>query len=254
MINRDVLELERQLYDVMSQLGCPTPAQLADRLRYSSNRWLWNCVLDAVLVKETFWFRDALLWRALEHRWIPELLNRAAEDGRCARVWSAGTATGQEAYSLAILVDEVAARYACTAADQVAILGTDLSASALAVARRGQYDIVGFWRGISRERRDRYFREAGSCWEIECRLAERVSFEEHNLMQPLDVEHFDLILCRNVLVYFDPDARSRVIGHLVDRLRPDGYLILGAREHHYELPSVLEPDQTSSALNIYRRR
>lgn len=184
-------------------------------------------LVDEVTVKETSFFRerrqlDAIAWR--------QLLDRARAAGASGiRVWSAACATGQEPYTLAIMADQAFA----PGDPPVRILATDISSAALEVALAGRFRERSM-RGIDEHLRRRYFEEDGDRLVVAERLRRIVHFMPHNLARdpvpPLGEEQFDLIICRNVLIYFDGETVERVIDSLERALRPDGMLILGSAD------------------------
>jgi chemotaxis methyl-accepting protein methylase len=184
-------------------------------------------LIDEVTIKETFFYRDrqqldAIPWRALlEHA-------RAAGSPEI-RIWCAACATGEEAYTLALLACEAFA----PAAPPVRILATDISSAALAASSEGRYRERSL-RTVAPSLRDQYFEEDGDQLVVGDRLRRIVTFAQHNLvtgsMPPLGETAFDLITCRNVLIYFDGETADRVIDGLRSALRPEGTLILGAAD------------------------
>jgi chemotaxis protein methyltransferase CheR len=200
-------------------------------------------------VGETYFFRDSPQFTLLQ-----DLLPRLATEvmGRPIRIWSAGCASGEEPYSVAILCDQLGL------ADRVAILGTDLSRARLAAARRGVYRPWSF-RGVPPEVVDRYFERRGVHHHIRPDLRQRVEYRYLNLAEDrfpsltAGIWGMDVILCRNVLIYFDRETISRVAHRLVDTLARDGYLVLGASD-----PAIGELTDTVVTFTtgglIYRRR
>ena len=184
-------------------------------------------LVDEVTVKETSFFRDrrqldAIAWHLLLER------ARAGGSGT-VRVWSAACATGQEAYTLAMLASEAFA----PGPAPVRILGTDIAPSALATAASGRYGAQRL-RGIGQHERRRYFAEDGDEVVVSQRLRDLVEFAPHNLARdPIPPPHtgpFDLIVCRNVLIYFDGETVERVIDSLEGALQPEGMLVLGSAD------------------------
>jgi len=184
-------------------------------------------LLDELTVKETFFLRERdqlnrIDWQGLyERAWN--------QDSGSARIWSAGCATGEEAYTLAVLAWEAAG----SARPPVRILATDISEAALARARAGEYRPRST-RELEPSLRQRYFREDDDRLVADERLRSLVTFARHNLVRdpvpPLGEERFDVILCRNVLIYFDSPTAARVVGALEAALAPSGTLLLGAAD------------------------
>lgn len=180
-------------------------------------------VMAALTTNETLFFRDARPFEAFRTLVLPE----AANSGSLS-VWSAACSTGQEVYSLAMLLAEEAAQLrGC----RFSILGTDISEPALARARRGVYSGFEVQRGLSPARLARHCIARDGCWEVRPELRTRASFRMVNLLElPAGLGPFDVIFCRNVLIYFDLATKTRVLGALAARLRPGGWLVLGGAE------------------------
>lgn len=184
-------------------------------------------LIDEVTVKETFFLRDRAQLDAIP--WRPMLERAQAMGSREIRVWCAACATGEEAYTLALLACEAFA----PAEPPVRILATDISGAALTAARTGRYRERSL-RTVTPSLRQRYFDEDGESLVVGERLRSIVHLAQHNLvggtMPPLGEGAFDLIVCRNVLIYFDSATADRVIGGLQSALRPEGSLILGSAD------------------------
>ncbi|MFC1457471.1 CheR family methyltransferase [Microvirga arabica] len=193
----------------------------------------WGKLEAEITIGETFFFRYAEQFAALRETILPEIIARKAATRRL-RIWSAGCSTGAEPYSLAILANEILGGNLGTW--RVSIVGTDINDSFLKAARQAQF---GKWalRSMPEEQRQRYFTDAGKeQWEVRREFRSLVRFERHNLLSlldgtsPLELTDFDLILCRNVLIYFHPDTVTRIVGALRDRLDEDGWMLLGHAE------------------------
>ncbi len=186
-------------------------------------------LLDELTVKETYFLREAHHFQQIDWQ---SLFAAARANSRAVRIWSAGCATGEEAYTLALLACEAAGG----AAPPVQILATDVSERALAAAREGEFRPRST-RDLETALRRRYFREEVDRLVVGERLRSLVSFERHNLVHdplpPLGEARFDLILCRNVLIYFDTATADRVTAALSDALAPSGMLILGSADALY---------------------
>jgi chemotaxis protein methyltransferase CheR len=196
--------------------------------RLSVESALLDDLVADITVGETHFFRDAQQFDLLRNKVIPELLARRSAD-RPLRIWSAGCATGEEAYTLAIVVHELGL------GDTARIVATDLSRAALARARRARY---GRWslRGVTPETETRYFERHGEEFRFARELRDAVEFRYLNLAEDAypslasGIWGMDLILCRNVLIYFDAETVGRVVNRLVRSLAPDGWLLLGASD------------------------
>ncbi len=180
---------------------------------------------------ESYFFRDQGQFDLLATTLLPELIQQRANE-RSLRIWSAGCAAGQEAYSIAMLVDELAPRLAGW---NVLILGTDINGEALEQARRGVYGPWSF-RALDQARKQRYFQPFGNQWRIDQRLREMGTFKRGDLIRDrfpdanAGLNDFDLILCRNVFIYLDEQAVGRITAKFADALAEGGYLITGHSE------------------------
>lgn len=202
-----------------------------------SGRAEWSALEAEITIGETYFFRYAEQFSALERTILPEIVGRNRERRRI-RIWSAGCATGAEPYSIAVLL----ARLLGPGIEdwRISIVGTDINERSLAAARTG---VFGRWalRAVTERERDELFVPEGrDRWRLASRYRTMVRFEYHNLLSlvdgtsPLQFTEFDLILCRNVLIYFDPRIVPRLIAELHDRLEEDGWLLIGHAEPNPE--------------------
>ena len=212
------------------------PVRLLEFLRTHPQDKKWAALLEAAVVPETHFYRVLPQMLALQANILPELLSRTAGP---PRLWSAGCSSGEEVYTLAFLLEECAVQLGLMAGVQnSSVLGTDLSPHALALARVGCYGTWSF-RGTPLAWQSRYFRAlegnpiTGPQWEVLGQVRNQVKFELYNLVEPpsgalLEQKgQYDLILCRNVTIYFRPEVAQAVYRHLASRLSPGGYLMLG---------------------------
>jgi chemotaxis protein methyltransferase CheR len=185
-------------------------------------------VVEALLNNETYFYRDKPTFDQLPAQILPELAKRR-QNVRRLSIWSAGCSTGQEVYSLAMLFAEQAEQWRGWTID---ILGTDVSHRAINSARSGLYSQFEVQRGLGVAQMLRFFDETPSGWQVCDEVRRMVRFRQHNM---LSAQHpgripFDLVLCRNVLLYFDRDTRTRAFDSLASAAMPDGFLMLGAGE------------------------
>jgi len=193
---------------------------------------LYHKAIQSLLTLETSFFRDMAQLETLATTVLPALL-RSRTAQQAVRCWSAGCATGQEAYSLAMLVRE---RWPASFDRRITILATDISRDAILAARTGWYPAHACSRGLSQERLEQYFVRHGSGWQADIDLRASITFEPHNLVHdPLPTGPFDVILLRNVLLYFSPATRRRILDAVHAVLAPDGRLFLGAAESLLEV-------------------
>jgi len=190
---------------------------------------LRNHIMDAMTTNETSWFRDVYPFDILKEKLLPELIKTQP---RTIRIWSAACSTGQEPYSLSMMVQEyLQSKPGRLSTDTVQIIGTDISPSVLAVAKSAVYEGVAVSRGLPEERKARFFRETSGGWEVSVDIKKRVSFRELNLMQSYTLlGRFDIIYCRNVLIYFSTELKCDILARMAKCLNPGGFLVLGGSE------------------------
>lgn len=231
--------------------------QLLERLQSRGSARLHDALIEAITTKETSFFRDRAFFQALREHVLPECattLKRSSGQRHRLRIWSAGCSTGQECYSLAMLIrDLVADRVFGLQERHFNILASDISADALETARAGHYGRAAVARGLSQTLLERHFRRRGNHWVIEESLRQMVQFRCFDLLHPpADLGPFDLILCRNVLIYFDPPARQRVCHSLYRTMQAGGYLALGSAESLFGVDQNFETVKLGRVL-LYRK-
>ena len=219
--------VESRLRALAKDEGLADVTALVRRLRGGKAPELADAVVESVLIGETYFFRDEHPFDALREIVLPELIRRRAQK-RALNVWCAAASTGQEVYSLALLIAEA---FPQLSGWRVRILGTDLSDRVLARAREGRYSEAEVGRGLPEEIRARYFRRVGEDWVLDRTIRNRVELQPLNLIRDWPpLPPMDLVLMRNVLIYFDDATRETILRHVEDLVRPKGYLLLGTAE------------------------
>jgi chemotaxis protein methyltransferase CheR len=219
--------VEARLAPIVGQLQVGSISALVGRLRSGPDDGLTARVVEAMVTTETSFFRDLHPFETLRKTVLPELIRRRADERRLS-VWCAACSTGQEPYSLAILLRE---HFPDLAGWRVSILATDLSGEVLARAKEGRYTQAEVNRGLPAASLVKYFRQHGSMWELSEQVRRGVEFRELNLVRPWPVlPRMDLVFLRNVMIYFDVDTKKAILGQVARLLRPDGYLLLGGAE------------------------
>jgi chemotaxis protein methyltransferase CheR len=216
----------RRLEGVATRFGFLSVGALARELA-APTQVLARDAVEALTTNDTAFFRDRAVFDHFRQAMFPALLNARANPRRI-RIWCAAASTGQEAYSLAMIVDEF---HTVLAGWTVEILASDIAGHAVGRAREGLYDAREIERGLPRDMLIKHFRPEGDGWRVDKALRSRVAFGVRNLIEPFaDLGTFDVILCRNVLIYFDAAAKQTVLTRLQGALAPDGYLVVGAAE------------------------
>ena len=232
--------VESRLMPVAKKHGLTTLDMLVQRLRAPGAERLAADVTEAMTTNESFFFRDKTPFDQFEQVALPELLRSRASQRRI-RIWCAAASTGQEPYSLAMILSE---RQAQLAGWRVEIIGTDLSLEVLEKAKAGVYTQFEVQRGLPIQYLMRYFTKTGETWQIRSDIRAMVDYRTFNLLTPFaGLGTFDLIFCRNVLIYFDCDTKADVLNRMAACLAPDGYLVLGAAETVLGVTNVFSPLQ-----------
>jgi len=228
-----------------------TLGELLGRLKKPGRASLKEVVIDAMTTNETLWFRDNHPFRILQEKLLPEYAARSSLAP--LRIWSAACSTGQEPYSAGMIVDEFR-RLKPGKLRDIKITATDISKSVLEVARRGEYEMIAIGRGLSPERQKQFFTPSASGgWQIRPQIKSMVEFKEMNLLERYMLGKFDIVMCRNVLIYFSADLKKDILTRIHATLNPGGYLILGASESLNGLPDLYEMVQCQPGI-IYRKK
>ncbi|MBE9927269.1 protein-glutamate O-methyltransferase CheR [Cellulosimicrobium cellulans] len=198
-------------------------------------------VVEAMTTNETSWFRDSSPFTALRRAILPELA------GADLSIWSAACSTGQEPYSIAMVLREERVR-------SYRILATDINAQVVERARTGRYSQLEINRGLPAPMLVRNFRRVGAEWEVDPALRENLTFQQHNLLTaPPGPRMFDIVFLRNVLIYFDMPTKQSILARLRSRVRPGGFLLLGAAETTVGVDPAWERVDVTQG-SIYRLR
>ncbi len=211
---------------LMSDSAITSLAELLNLLARDAR--LRERVIDAMTTNETSWFRDAHPFAAFKEYILPEV---ARKNTGPIRIWSAACSSGQEPYSLSMCVQEHLASHPGSLRGEVEIVATDISPAILEEAKTGVYDNIALSRGLSAERRARFFQKNAGKLEVRKEIKARVTFRSINLSQNYAaLGKFNVILCRNVLIYFSTEMKRDVLQRMSQILTPDGYLVLGGSE------------------------
>lgn len=225
--------LESRLRELVMELGCESYSAFYEIAR-NADEELRDRVVDAMTTNETSWFRDESFAQGLRESILPQVAELAREAGRRElRIWSAACSTGQEPYSISILAHELmrARKLSGFSPDSLKILATDISPAALLLAERGWYDPVSMNRGMEKELAERYFDRKGRLRVLKSEVRKAVEFRRLNLLDSFaTLGRFDLVLMRNVLIYFSNECKERIVGKMRSTLYPGGSYVIGATE------------------------
>ncbi len=224
--------LETRLSNIAEEHGCKTFHELYRKSKTDSRKIIERAIIDAISTNETLFFRDTGPFELLKHKILPELIDaRNAKLSRLKtpiRIWSAASSTGQEIYSVAIVLQELLGD---TSKYSIKLLGTDISDAAVTQASSGKYNKFEIERGLTRDKLNKYFTLIGNNWKIKDQIRAMAIFRKLNLMLPFTgLGKFDIILCRNVAIYFTLEDKKKLFNKLAQTLEPDGYLLIGSTE------------------------
>jgi chemotaxis protein methyltransferase CheR len=244
---KDYLVISR-LRPRLAGWAIPSLDSLAERLRMQPKGVLADQVIAALTINETLWFRDIKPFDALRTIILPDLAARTAGD-RTISIWSAACSTGQEIYSIAMTLREMETQLR---GFKISLLGSDICEPVLTRARSGLYTQFEVQRGLPIQLLVRYFEDVGSEFRVRPELRSGIEFRALNLLDlPAHLGIFDIVFCRNVLIYFEPEVKRNVLAALASRLRPGGYLALGGAETTLGLTDAFCPIPGISG--IYRK-
>lgn len=224
--------LETRFGKLLDEEGCKSYSEFYQKAKADRNG-LKKKIINAITTNETLFFRDTSPFDLLKQKILPDLI--VARSGKGARqgftnlrIWSSACSTGQELYSIAIVIKEFLNN---KSTQKITLMGTDLSDAAVTQASAGTYNKFEIERGLPIEKLHRYFTPAGGNWKIKDEIRAMASFRNINLMQPfVGVGKFDIIFCRNVAIYFTLEDRKKLFNKIADVLEPDGYLLIGSTE------------------------
>ncbi len=222
---------ETRLSSIAEAQGCKSFQELHNKARQEPNKKIEKDIIDAITTNETLFFRDKGPFELLQHKILPEIIDARSAQSSIKpriRIWSAASSTGQELYSIAIVIKELLKE----SKDYLFTLsGTDISDAAVAQASYGKYNRFEMERGLDRKYLQKYFTLFGDSWKIKDEIRAMVNFKKFNLMQPLtSLGKFDIIFCRNVAIYFTLEDRKKLFNKLADSLVDDGFLVIGSTE------------------------
>ena len=241
--------IQARLAPLVRQEGVPTIEHLVAKLRDRPEGPLHHRVVEAMTINETSFFRDVNPFEVLKRHLLPAL-SKARAGQKTLNVWSAACSTGQEPYSLAMLIREL---FPDSAGWRIKIHATDLSGPVLERAKRGRFSQLEVNRGLPAPMLVKHFVQDGTEWVVKPEVRALVDFRQMNLSAPWQgLPPMDVVLMRNVLIYFDVETKRRLLGYLRDVLRPDGYLFLGAAETTFNIDGTFEAIE--QGRTIYYRR
>jgi chemotaxis protein methyltransferase CheR len=229
---------ESRLLPVARRNGMSTLGELIDHLKNRAPAPLSSQVVEAMTTNETFFFRDKLPFDHFRDTMMPALIAARAREKRI-RIWCTAASSGQEPYSLAMAIKSMGA---IVAGYRIDIVATDLSSEVLEKAKAGIYSQFEVQRGLPVQLLVKFFEQAGESWQLVPELRSMVQFRPLNLLNDFSVlGNFDVVFCRNVLIYFDQENKIAVLKRIAQQMPEDGYLVLGAAETVIGLTEAFKP-------------
>src|SRR6478672_738274 len=229
--------IESRLLPLSRKCGLPGISELVQKMKGGSASHIAQ-VVEAMTTNETFFFRDKVPFDHFRDTIMPEVL-KARAGRKSVRIWCAAGSTGQEPYSLAMCLKEMSA---ALSGWRVEIVATDLSQEVLEKSRAGVYSQFEVQRGLPIQLLVKYFKQTGELWQINADIRAMVQHRQLNLLRDFSqLGAFDVIFCRNVLIYFDQDTKVNIFNRLAKVTEPDGFLVLGAAETVVGLTDVFKP-------------
>ena len=217
--------VDSRLSHIMAEEGITSLEELMNKVEGLGASGLRERVIDAMTTNETLWFRDNKPYQLLEQVVLPEFAKRPL------RIWSAACSSGQEPYSINFTIEEFREKNPAAAPLRTEIIATDLSSSMLQSAKAAEYDAMSIARGLTEQHKQKFFTCRNQLWTVKPEYRRPVSFRKLNLQDSYSVlGKFDVIFCRNVLIYFSTELKRDILDRMAEALHPGGYLILGSSE------------------------
>ena len=241
--------VKSRLSPLLIQFGYECLVDVIKNAMSGRDRNLKTAVVDAMTTNETLWFRDGYPFSLLSDKLLPEL----AVNKRTIKIWSAASSSGQEPYSISMIVQELLTKKPGLLPFGVQIIGTDISATMLEHCQLGEYDALALGRGLSEARKKQFFEPCGeNRFKINDQVKKNVSFRSLNLLGSYaSLGKFDIIFCRNVLIYFSADVKAKILSQFAGALNSGGYLVLGASESLTGLTDKFEMVRCNPGI-VYR--
>ena len=237
--------VESRLTSLAQQVGLNSVSQLIQKLRIQPFDDLHLQVIESMMTTETWFFRDAYPFEAVREQILPELIKKR-QGQRSLNIWCAASSSGQEPYSIAILLKE---HFPQLSSWTISLIASDISHKMLDKARQGNYSQHEMSRGLSPYLREKYFRLQGNEWQLNSEIRQMIAFRQFNLIEswsPMPL--MDIIFLRNVLIYFDVEMKQSILAKVRKLLKPDGYLFLGGGETTINLDRAFKTVRFNKAI------
>ncbi|MFZ5354637.1 MAG: CheR family methyltransferase [Bacillota bacterium] len=249
--------LENKLSRLLPQYGLSSLEELYLRACLEESPEIIEEIIEAVAINETFWFRDRTPWQIIEDMLLPDFVKVYRNNLKDKlRIWSAACSNGQEPYSIAMCINRFLRINNITDVpeDNIEILATDISKNAILKAAAGEYDGISVSRGLEDQYKYMYFSKAGRIWKLSEEIKRRVDFRHFNLIgNDYPDKLYDIVFCRNVLIYFSGRFKKHVMEGMAKALKPGGVLFIGSSELYEDYSKYFSMEQHQNGI-YYRKR
>ncbi|VAW73956.1 Chemotaxis protein methyltransferase CheR [hydrothermal vent metagenome] len=231
---------------VIHECKLATVGELIEEVKRGRNSTLKEKIVEAMTTNETSWFRDSQPFNVLKNHILPSILKNAPKR---LRIWSAACSSGQEPYSIAMTLNEYQLTHPGVLPKDIEIIATDISPAMIKHATEGVYDEMNIVRGMSDERRQRYFKQVEGGWRVNDLVRKNIQFRNLNLLQSYALfGRFDLIFCRNVLIYFSHELKSDIVNRMAGTLNQTSYLLLGGSESMAKISQKFQMEKVDGTV------
>jgi chemotaxis protein methyltransferase CheR len=238
---------DNRLSEVAKAIGCPSISDLYRRAKFNMTIDLRDRIVEAMTTNETLFFRDSAPFEALRTKIIPDIIRRKGPTSKTLKIWSAACSSGQEAYSISMLLNESFPDI--LSSWNVEISGTDISSQVVERAKKGRYSQIEVNRGLPITYLIKYFKQQGSEWVVDDKIKKICKFNKLNLKDSiLSLGSFDIIFCRYVLIYFDLPVKQKIFSEFIKLLGIDGTLFLGSSETIFGISEDFIKEEINKAI------
>jgi len=243
--------IESRLTKLLIETKLNTFEELYEMLYHKRDPKLSEKVIDAITTNETLWFRDKTPWIILENELIPQYIEKVRKTKQRIRIWSAAASSGQEAYSTVISIHQHLKKNQIkdVTLNDFEIIGTDISAPILEIAKAGRYDPISIMRGLDPKLKETYFQNEGRIWIFKDEFRKHVKFRKFNLQNSFNsMSQFDVIFCRYVMIYFSQEFKREMTKKLAQSMKPGGILFIGNSEIFPEHKDYFETKKSGKGI------
>jgi chemotaxis protein methyltransferase CheR len=249
--------IESRFSKLLADSGLSSFEELYNRITGQADRRMAEKIIDAITTNETLWFRDKTPWDILENVLLPKYIDEFRSGKRLrVRIWSAACSTGQEPYSIAMMIDNFLAKNLIkdVTLSQFEILATDISTTVLEIAQNGKYSSVSIIRGLDQFYKDKYFHNQVQTWELAEKIKNVVRFQQLNLQDSFQsLGEFDIVFCRYVMIYFSNQLKQEIANKMAGLIKPGGAFFIGSSELFSDTQNSFETVSYQNGIYYQRR-